>query len=294
MNLYKRSFLLGETSHRFSQRHAFLHLSERCALLCTLPMNITLYAPGAHYFVRSRCTLLCTLPMHITLYAPDAHYFVRSRCTLLCTLPMYITLYAPDVHYFGGQGWLFSPQTAKPDTSSNFILYWTVFCFRFKNLFPASQQSEAYFAYWSMTHSLKHVLAQNTHACERIKVSHFDWFRKSLPTTMQSGLSVLCLTNWGGVGASSQESLGRRPGPFSGHQDPGKWKPQLSTAKDIHMTLMWAWYGYRSHLLKGSCHFGLTKIEKHFRKKIGFVCRWRIFLKRNSCYETEIWRPRRC
>lgn len=76
-------------------------------------------------------------------------------------------------------------------------------------------------------------------------------FRKSLPTTMQSGLSVLCLTNWGGVGAASQESLGRRPSPFSGHQRSGEWKPQLSMAKYIHMTFMWAWNTeYRSHLLR--------------------------------------------
>lgn len=52
--------------------------------------------------------------------------------------------------------------------------------------------------------------------------------------------------------------------------------------------------GIKLIFLKGSWYFGLTKIEKHFRKKIGFVCKWRIFLKRNSCYETEIWRPRWC
>lgn len=61
-----------------------------------------------------------------------------------------------------------------------------------------------------------------------------------------------------------------------------EWKPQLSMARRIRGTLLWAKYGYRSHLLKGSWYFGLTKIEKHFRKKIGFVCKWRIFLKRNS------------
>ena len=233
MNLYKRTFLLGEISYRFSQ-------------IYVLPTAF-------HFRIASQCTLL---------WGTSGDYFPKKLLNLTQVLILFFT----RLYFVSGLKTYFQP--------------------------ASSQRPTLHIDPWVT--DLKHALAQNTHACGRIKISHFDWFRKSLPTTMQSGLSVLCLTNWGGVGAASQESLGRRPSPFSGHQDPGEWKPQLSMAKYIHMTFMWAWYRYRSHRLKGSCHFGLTKIEKHFRKKIGFVCQWRIFLKRNSCYETEIWRPRWC
>ena len=92
-------------------------------------------------------------------------------------------------------------------------------------------------------------------------------------------VSMLCLTNWGGLGAESQESLCRRPCFFSGHQDPREWtgSPWQSVSawrSSEHDTGMIFW--------RDPGYFGLTKIEKHFRKKIGFVCKWRIFLKRNS------------
>lgn len=50
---------------------------------------------------------------------------------------------------------------------------------------PACQHAETYFASWSMSHWFKHAFAQNTQACESIKISHFDWFRKLFSTTVQ-------------------------------------------------------------------------------------------------------------
>lgn len=74
-------------------------------------------------------------------------------------------------------------------------------------------------------------------------------------------VSMLCLTNWGGLGAESQESLCRRPCFFF-------WAPRsqgvnrFSAAKCIRATLIWARYGY--HLLKGSWLFRFDKNRETF------------------------------
>lgn len=87
--------------------------------------------------------------------------------------------------FLGGTVVVTLPKTAKPSTNDICLLLDYIRC-RFKNWFPASQHSETYFASWSMSHWFKYALAQNTRACERIKISHFDWFRKLFSTTMQS------------------------------------------------------------------------------------------------------------
>lgn len=90
---------------------------------------------------------------------------------------------------FEGQWWLFSPKTSKLDTNDNYFLPDTVGFS--KSLFRAVLHL------WSVSHQLENAAAQNTQAYERMKISHFDWFRKLFPTTHSLRVSVFSLTNWG-------------------------------------------------------------------------------------------------
>lgn len=127
-----------------------------------------------------------------------------------------------------GWWWLISPQTAKLDTNDSYFI---------PDIFGFSQPSlRAVLHLRYVSHWLKTAAAQNTQAYERIKISHFDWFRKLFPTTHSLRVSVFFLTNWGRVGGDqAKTALGRSSRP--GAQDPRSNALPFSVPRLIHRVL---------------------------------------------------------
>lgn len=124
----------------------------------------------------------------------------------------------PYVHFLEGQWWLLTQKLLNL-TQINIYFLFDYICFRFKNWFPANQHLETYLASWSMIHWFKYAFAQNTQACERIKISHFDWFRKLFSTTMQSE-NFYATSDWVGRCKRARSCCVEDLVPPLRHQDP--------------------------------------------------------------------------
>lgn len=199
--------------------------------------------------------------------------------------PSYLHLYTsgwtPNVHFLEEWWWLLSQ---KPLTLAQMIysFYWAIFASGLKTDFqPASIQRPVLHLDPWVTYLSMHLPRIPGHVKGSKYHTLIDSESYFLPLRSLR-ISMRRLTKWGGVRADSQELLCRRPCPSSqAPRSQGVKVPALQGKMcpcDAPMSIIWV----SESSFEGILVFRFDKNRKTFRKKIGFVCKWRIFLKRNS------------